>query len=86
MQNMKSQTRGTRSGSARFEKIFVCQICFRMSNMSNMSTCSPRVRFAGRRSTVAVDMFARGTAVTLILFSSCKERQAVLRSAGLCLC
>ena len=51
-----------------------------------MSIYPPRMRFAGRRSTAAVDMFALGTAVTLILFSSCKEPRAVLRSAGLRLC
>jgi hypothetical protein len=39
--------------------------------------------FTSRALCQAVDMFARGTAVTLILFSSCKEPQTVLRSAGL---
>ena len=30
----------------------------------------PRVRWAGRRSSAAVDMFARGAAVTVTLFHS----------------
>ena len=37
-------------------------------------------RLAGRRSTAAVDMFARGTAVVLILFSLCDEAQSMLRT------
>ena len=61
--------------------VFVCQICQICQHVHLDS-----VRFAGRRSTAAVDMFARDTAVTLILFSSCKEKQAVLRTAGLRLC
>ena len=46
----------------------VCQICHCMH------------RLAGRRSTAAVDMFARGTAVVLILFSLCDEAQSMLRT------
>ncbi len=83
MENMKSQTGGTCNGYPRFDIFSVCKIC---QICSVCQICAPRLRLAGRCSTVAVDMLARGTAVILILFSLCDEAQAVFRSAGLRLC
>ena len=86
MEYMKFQIGGTRRGYPRFDIFSVCKIWLLCQICSVCQICAPRVRLAGRRSTVAVDMLARGTAVILILFSLCDEAQAVFRSAGLRLC
>ncbi len=56
----------------------ICKICF---------YCPPScVCLASLRSNTAVDMFGRGAAVTLKLFSSCNAQHAVPRNTRLCLC
>ncbi len=55
----------------------LCKICFYCP--------PPRVCLAGLRSNAAVDMFGRGAAVTLNLFSSGNAQHAVPRNTRLCL-
>jgi hypothetical protein len=56
----------------------LCKICFYCP--------PPRVRLAGLHSNAAVDMFGRGSAVTLNLFSSGNTQNAVPRNTRLRLC
>ena len=78
---MQSQNGPTRSGEARFEIVAVCPICM-ICNICIICEFfpPPRVHWAGLRSNAAVDMFGRGAAVTLILFSSGNAQQAVPRN------
>jgi hypothetical protein len=55
-------------------------------NMTDMLNMQKKMRWAGLRSNVAVDMFGRGAAVTIILFSSGNAQQAVPRNSLLRRC
>ncbi len=98
MENMKSQTGGTRSRYPRFDIFFViqntfsmliCKICHHM----HLGCAWPvgalpllwTCRPAGQP-WIPWHWFCSHSAVILILFSLCDEAQAVLRSAGLRLC
>ena len=72
---LKSQIGPYPRGKAQSEISTICKIC-KICWVCKICIV-PRTRWAGLRSNAAVDIFGRGTAVTLTLFSSGNAEQAV---------